>query len=191
MHTCTSIPPSSYVLEKKNRIYFSIASSLPVVFLSLLYIVNDFHIYCLNTFVTHVEVGTGVIEWRTLNRVTIHASARHWEYLNLFFSLSLSQWVVAQIWVWKLSWVGRETVSWLYVLITGMRFLYVPSGLTFKNSTWRSLCVESFVRISEQTATFALYSIDWLVFITMVGSVYCAVRTDSLYKVDYVSSLKG
>ena len=25
----------------------------------------------------------------------------------------------------------------------------------------------------------------------MVESVYCAVRTDSLYKVDYISSLKG
>jgi hypothetical protein len=25
-----------------------------------------------------------------------------------------------------------------------------------------------------------------LVFITVVGSVYCAVRTDSLYKADYV-----
>ena len=27
----------------------------------------------------------------------------------------------------------------------------------FQNSTWRSLCVECFVWISEQTATFALY----------------------------------
>ena len=53
------------------------------------------------------------------------------------------------------------------------------------------LCVECFVRISEQTATFALYIINWLVFITMVESVYCAVRTDCLYKADYVSSLKG
>ena len=52
-------------------------------------------------------------------------------------------------------------------------------------------CVECFVRISEQTATFALYIINWLAFITVVGSVYCAVRTDSLYKADYVSSLKG
>ena len=47
-----------------------------------------------------------------------------------------------------------------------------------------------FVRISEQTATFALYFINWLVFITAVESVYCAVRTDSLYTSDYVSSLK-
>ena len=70
-------------------------------------------------------------------------------------------------------------------------FLSVPPSLTFKNSTWCSLCIECFVRISEQTATFALYIINWLVFITMVESVYCAVWTDSLYKVDYVLSLKG
>jgi len=30
-----------------------------------------------------------------------------------------------------------------------------------------------------------------LVFITVVESVYSAVRADSLYKADYVSSLKG
>jgi hypothetical protein len=30
-----------------------------------------------------------------------------------------------------------------------------------------------------------------LVFITAMESVYSAVRTDSLYKADYVSSLKG
>jgi hypothetical protein len=47
------------------------------------------------------------------------------------------------------------------------------------------------VRISEQTATYASYIINSLVFITMVESAYCAVRTDSLYKADYVSSLKG
>jgi len=44
----------------------------------------------------------------------------------------------------------------------------VPPGLKF---------VESFVRISEHTVTFALYVINWLVFITVVESVYSAVRT--------------
>jgi len=47
-----------------------------------------------------------------------------------------------------------------------------------------------FVRISEQTATFVSCNINWLVFITVVESVYNSVRTDSLYKADYVSSLK-
>jgi hypothetical protein len=41
-----------------------------------------------------------------------------------------------------------------------------------------------FVRISEQTATFALQNIKTLVFITEVESVYSAVRTESLYKTD-------
>jgi hypothetical protein len=66
------------------------------------------------------------------------------------------------------------------------RFVYVQPGLKFKNSIWCSLCVEGFVRILEQTAIFALYSLNWLGFITVVGSVYSAVRTDSLYKADYV-----
>jgi hypothetical protein len=48
-----------------------------------------------------------------------------------------------------------------------------------------------FVRISEQTATFAFYIIEWMVFITEVESVYSAVRTESLYKTDHVPSLKG
>jgi hypothetical protein len=41
-----------------------------------------------------------------------------------------------------------------------------------------------FVRISEQTATFALYNSNRLVFLTEVESVYSAVRTESLYKTD-------
>jgi hypothetical protein len=41
-----------------------------------------------------------------------------------------------------------------------------------------------FVRISEQTATFALQNIKRLVFITDVESAYSAVRTESLYKTD-------
>ena len=76
-------------------------------------------------------------------------------------------------------------------LLKSSSFFMYHQVLMFKNSTWRSLCVECFVRISEQTATFALYITDWLVFITLVESVYCTVRTDSLYKADYVSSLKG
>jgi hypothetical protein len=58
---------------------------------------------------------------------------------------------------------------------------YVPPGLKLKNSTF---CPHSvfmcFVWISEQTAIISLYSINWLVFITETGCVYCAVRTGSL-----------
>jgi hypothetical protein len=57
--------------------------------------------------------------------------------------------------------------------------------VNMQNSTWCSLCVECFIRISERTATFALYIINCLVFITLGESVYSAVRTDSLYKANY------
>ena len=45
-----------------------------------------------------------------------------------------------------------------------------------------------FVFIWEQTATCATYSINWLVFITEMKSVYCAVRTVSLIKAVCASS---
>ena len=48
-----------------------------------------------------------------------------------------------------------------------------------------------FVFISEQTATCAAYSINWLVFITEMKSVYCAVRTGSLNKAVCASVFKG
>jgi hypothetical protein len=37
-----------------------------------------------------------------------------------------------------------------------------------------------------RTAAFAVCTINWLVFITVVESVYSAVRTDSLHKADCV-----
>jgi hypothetical protein len=56
--------------------------------------------------------------------------------------------------------------------------LYVPPRLTFTNSKF---CPHSvfmcFVWISEQTAIISLYSINWLVCITEMECVYCAVRT--------------
>jgi hypothetical protein len=88
---------------------------------------------------------------------------------------------------------GAVRHIYIYMTLGGkgsVAFFYVPPGLTLKISAWCSLCVECFVRISEQTATFAVYVINWLVFITVAESVYSAVRTDCLYKADNVSSLK-
>ena len=48
-----------------------------------------------------------------------------------------------------------------------------------------------FLFIWEQTATCATYSINWLVFITEMKSVYCAVRTGYLNKAVCGSYLKG
>jgi len=61
--------------------------------------------------------------------------------------------------------------------------LNVPQGLTFNNSMF---CPYSafvwFVWIWEQTAIISLYDINWLVCITEMESVYCAVRTGYLNK---------
>ena len=48
-----------------------------------------------------------------------------------------------------------------------------------------------FMFIWEQTATCATYSINWLVFIIEMESVYSAVQTGSLNKAVCASSLKG
>ena len=48
-----------------------------------------------------------------------------------------------------------------------------------------------FLFIWEQTETCATYSINWLVFITEMKSVYHAVRTGSLNKAVCASYLKG
>ena len=55
------------------------------------------------------------------------------------------------------------------------------TSLTFNSSVF---CPHSdfmcFVQISEQTAVISLYSINWLVFVTEMECVYCAVQTGSL-----------
>ena len=48
-----------------------------------------------------------------------------------------------------------------------------------------------FVFIWVQTATCATYSINWLVFMTEMKSVYSAVRSGSLNRAVYASSLNG
>ena len=45
--------------------------------------------------------------------------------------------------------------------------------------------------LSQQTATCATYSINWLVFITQMKSVYSAVRTGSLNKEVCASAVKS
>ena len=53
------------------------------------------------------------------------------------------------------------------------------ASLTFNNSTFCPYSVfMCFVWIWEQTAIISLYSVNWLVFITEAGCVYCAVRTE-------------
>jgi hypothetical protein len=75
--------------------------------------------------------------------------------------------------------------------------LLKPTGYVMHQQVQHSIIVLSahtvfmcFVFIWEQTATCAIYSINWLVFIAEMKSVYSAVRTGSLNKAVCVSSLK-
>jgi hypothetical protein len=43
----------------------------------------------------------------------------------------------------------------------------------------------------KKTVNSAPYNIDWLVFMSEMKSVYCAVRTESLNKAGSTSTLKG
>jgi len=100
-------------------------------------------------------------------------------------------WILLFKMLWQVSFVlsasHSSPITFFFLLpFKDYCFLYVPPGLTFKNSTCCSLCFECFLRISEQTATFALYLIYWLVFIIVLESVYNAARTESLYKAYYV-----
>ena len=95
-------------------------------------------------------------------------------------------------------WISEQTaiislysINWLvfitetesvYCAVRSEAKHYVPPDLTFTNSTF---CPHTlfmcFVWISEQTAIISLYSINWLVFITEPGCVYCEVRNETLY----------
>jgi hypothetical protein len=52
------------------------------------------------------------------------------------------------------------------------------------------MAFKCFVWLSVQTVTFAFNIINRLVFVTEIESVYCAVRTKSLYNVDTSRTLK-
>ena len=97
------------------------------------------------------------------------------------------------------------SINWL-VFITEMKSAYsaVRTGSLNKAVCASSLKVNivtktlgsahtvfmCFVFTWEQTASCATYSINWLVFITEMKSVYSAVRTGSLNKAVCASSLK-
>jgi len=77
--------------------------------------------------------------------------------------------------------------EWSYYPFESSRLIYVPPGLTLQFLHGAHSAFMCSVRISQQTATFALHNISRLVRITKLGSVYCAVRTDSLYKPETLS----
>ena len=56
------------------------------------------------------------------------------------------------------------------------QFYVLPTQTVFMCFVWNS----------EQTAIISLYSINWLVCITEMECVYCAVRTGSLYIIQVI-----
>ena len=113
----------------------------------------------------------------------IQSTSLHYVYVRFIFVLLsylqegspsvLSSCLSTRMW-----YVGKHRYT------TTLTFYSLPvtwctNSLTFNNCTFCSHCM-CFVLIWEQTATCATYSINWLVFITEMKSVYCAVRTGSL-----------
>jgi hypothetical protein len=60
-------------------------------------------------------------------------------------------------------------------------YMYCTTGFNQQFHVLPTQCIYVFVWIWEQTAIISLYNINWLVYITETESVYCAVRTGSLY----------
>ena len=101
-----------------------------------------------------------------------------------------------------IQWSGGDTFNYICILVSSCIILYrnllKPTGhVTHQQFNIQQLCVlphtvfMCFVFVWEQTATCATYSINWLVFITEMKSVYSAVRTGALNKAVWASSVKG
>ena len=80
-------------------------------------------------------------------------------------------------------WVSQLTIWSL--LVTSC-----TASLTFNNCTLCPHCIYVFCIYPRKTATCSTYSINWLVFITEMKSVYSAVRTGSLNTAVCASYLK-
>jgi hypothetical protein len=52
----------------------------------------------------------------------------------------------------------------------------LPWGLTFEDSIFCTQCV--YIRMSEHISVIPLHNINWVVFVSEMGCVYCAVRSE-------------
>jgi hypothetical protein len=107
-------------------------------------------------------------------------------FLNLYDETSDIQ-IFLRIW-WSMTVSKGLCHTWTFqsLLVT-----WCTTSVTFNNCTLCHTVFACFVFIWKQTATCATYSINWLVLITKIKSVYSAVRTGSLNKVACASSLIG
>ena len=88
----------------------------------------------------------------------------------------------AAMFLWNAGNIYKQNLNAFITLPQVHKFnLLKPTGymmhqqFTFNNCTFSPHCIYVFC-IWEQTATCATYSINWLVFITEMKSVYCAIR---------------
>jgi hypothetical protein len=79
----------------------------------------------------------------------------------------------------------------LFITLKANRLLDSPTFLTFKNCTFCPYCIYVFCIYLRRKSKFAIYNLNWLVFITETKSVYCALWIGSLNKTVDASSLKG
>ena len=88
------------------------------------------------------------------------------------------------VWIWEqTATISLYSINWL-VCITETECVYCAVRTGFLYIILRSAHTAVFmclVWISEQTAIISLYNINWLVCITEMVCVYCAVRSASLY----------
>ena len=118
-------------------------------------------------------------------------------YKAMLYNLISTEYFVKAVGKWKVKLLlCRTGIGELLKYINALSLwinLLKPTAHVMHSTTVRSahnvfMC---FVFIWEQTMTCATYSINWLVFITEMKSVYCAVRTGSLNKPVCASYLKG
>jgi hypothetical protein len=76
-------------------------------------------------------------------------------------------------------------------LLKSTGYIIHQQVFTINNFTFCHTVFMSFEFIWEPTATSAPYDINWLVFITEMKNVYCAVGIGALNKAVCASSLKG
>jgi len=133
-------------------------------------------------FITEMESVYSAVQTGSLNKAVCASSCSAHTVFMCFVS------------IWEqTATCATYSIKWL-VFITEMKSVYSAV------QTWslnKAVCASScsahtvfmcFVFIWEQTATCATYSINWLVFITEMKSVYSAVRTGSLNKAVCASS---
>ena len=122
------------------------------------------------------------------DRFELARAARRWQRLRSDRAAGLGASVSKQMGLGEVQGWLATTLETLYSSVVTI----CTASLTFNNSTFCPhtvfLC---FVWISEQTAIISLYNINWLVFITETGSVYCSVRTGCLtvIQVNYCTSV--